>query len=77
MTQQTVSEEKRRYRIVVRGPLDDIRRAATEGFTIEQDGPDTVLVASIDQATLHRCLDRLYSASLDLVGIRQVNEDRG
>jgi hypothetical protein len=77
MTHPTISAEKYRYRIVVRGRLGGIDRAAVEGFRIEPDGPNTVLVGSIDQATLHRSLDRLYSVNLDLVAIRRLDRDCG
>ena len=77
MTHPTISVEKHCYRIVVRGRLDVIHRALVEGFKIEPGGPNGVLEATVDQATLHRTLDRLYSASLDLVAIRRLDGDRG
>ena len=77
MTHPTMSAEKYRYRIVVRGRLDGIHRALADDFKIEPDGPNTVLVGSVDQATLYRSLDRLYSVALDLVAIRRLDGDRG
>jgi hypothetical protein len=77
MTQQTMSAAKYRYRIVVRGRVDGIHRALVEGLRIDPDGPNTALVATVDRATLHRTLDRLYSASLELVAIRRLDGDCG
>ncbi len=77
MIHPTMPAEEHRYRIVVRGRLDGIHRAAVEGFENEPDGPDTTLVATVDQATLHRSLDRLHSARLEIVSIQRLPGDRG
>lgn len=60
---------RHRYRLVVAGGLGALTRQAFEGFNIEREGENTVLVADLDQAALHGALNRVNSLALELVEV--------
>jgi hypothetical protein len=59
-----------RYRIVLRGRLDDRFESAFDGMTLEPGQSQTVLVGDVrDQAHLYGLLDRLRDFGIDLVAV--------
>ena len=60
----------RRYRITVRGRLDNRFESAFDGMALKPGQGQTVLVGEIrDQAHLHGLLDRLRDFGIDLVAV--------
>ncbi len=59
-----------RYRIVLRGRLDDRFESAFDGMTLEAGQGQTTLVGEVrDQAHLHGLLERLRDFGIDLVAV--------
>ena len=58
---------KYRYQITVGSGLGEAGREAFEGFKIEPDGGNTLLVADMDQSALFGALNRIQSLGLELV----------
>jgi len=59
-----------RYRIVLRGRLDDRFESAFDGMALEPGQGQTVLVGEVrDQAHLYGLLDRLRDFGIDLVAV--------
>ena len=62
-----------RYRITISGRLGDIDREAFADFDSEPSGgPDTTLIADLDQAALYGALNRIQSLGLELVEVRRL-----
>ena len=60
----------RRYRIVLRGRLDERYESAFDGMVLEPGRDQTVLAGEIrDQAHLYGLLDRLRDFGIDLVAV--------
>ena len=67
--------EGRRYRIVVRGELDDRFNYLFGGMEMEQVEGTTVLTGRvIDQAELHGFIERFEELGLELLRIEQIGE---
>ena len=65
----------RRYRLVVRGELDDRFAYLFNGMDMEQTQGTTVLTGEvIDQAQLHGFIDRIEELGLDLLSLEQLTE---
>jgi hypothetical protein len=58
------------YEVVVRGALGPSLLTAFDGLTATTTAAATVLRGSIDQAALHRVLDRVDELGLELLDIR-------
>jgi hypothetical protein len=62
-----------RYRIILRGRLDEHFESVFDGMALEPGPGQTVLVGEIrDQAHLHGLLDRLRDFGIDLVAVEPV-----
>ena len=67
-----------RYRIVLRGRLDDRFESAFDGMTLEPGRGQTVLVGEVrDQAHLYGLLDRLRDFGIDLVAVEPADYQPG
>jgi len=67
-----------RYRIVLRGRLDDRFESAFDGMVLEPGQGQTVLVGDVrDQAHLYGLLDRLRDFGIDLVAVEPEPPDSG
>jgi hypothetical protein len=66
-----------RYRITIRGGLDETYQQAFGGFVIESDGTDTVLISDLDQAALYGALNRVHSLGLELVELSRMDDAGG
>jgi hypothetical protein len=58
------------YEVIVRGALGPSLVAAFDGLTATTTAASTVLRGNIDQAALHRVLDRVDDLGLELLDIR-------
>ena len=58
------------YEVIVRGALGPSQVAAFDGLTATTTAASTVLRGSIDQAALHRVLDRVDDLGLELLDVR-------
>jgi hypothetical protein len=58
------------YEVIVRGALGPSLVAAFDGLTATTTAASTVLRGDIDQAALHRVLDRVDDLGLELLDIR-------
>ena len=58
------------YEVIVRGALGPSLVAAFDGLTATTTAASTVLRGSIDQAALHRVLDRVDELGLELLDVR-------
>jgi class 3 adenylate cyclase len=58
------------YEVIVRGAMGPSMAAAFDGLTATTNAASTVLRGSIDQAALHRVLDRVDELGLELLDIR-------
>ena len=58
------------YEVIVRGTLGPSLVAAFDGLTATTTAASTALRGSIDQAALHRVLDRVDQLGLELLDIR-------
>ena len=64
-----------RYRLVVRGELDDRFAYLFDGMEMERTQGTTVLTGLvIDQAQLHGFIDRIHELGLDLLAVEQLTE---
>jgi hypothetical protein len=61
-----------RYRITISGRLGDIGCEAFADFDSEPSGPDTALIADLDQAALYGALNRILSLGFELVEVRRL-----
>jgi hypothetical protein len=61
-----------RYKITVRGGLGETGRRVFEGFKIESNGTNTVLIGNLDQAALYGALQRIQSFGLELVELSRL-----
>ena len=66
---------KHRYQITFSGDLDETGREAFEGFKIEPDGDNTLLMADMDQAALFGVLNGIRCLGLELVELSQLADD--
>ena len=66
---------KHRYQITVGGGLGEAGREAFEGFKIEPDGENTLLVADMDQSALFGALSRIQFLGLELVEFIRLADD--
>ena len=68
-------EEGARYRIVVRGELDDRFSYLFNGMRMECVEGTTVLTGSVlDQAQLHGYIERFEELGLELLAVEQTEE---
>jgi hypothetical protein len=58
------------YEVIVRGALGPSLVAAFDGLTATTTAASTVLRGNIDQAALHRVLDRVDDLGLELLDVR-------
>lgn len=61
-----------RYRITIGGGLGEAGRQAFEGFQIESNHKDTVLICDLDQSALYGALNRIQSLGLELVALTRL-----
>ena len=66
---------KHRYQITVHGGLGDAGQQAFEGFKIEPDGENTLLVADMDQSALFGALNWIQFLGLELVDFIRLADD--
>ena len=66
---------KYRYQIIIGGDLDAAGHEAFEGFKIEPDGENTLLVADMDQAALFGVLTWIRCLGLELVELTRPADD--
>ncbi len=59
-----------RWRITIRGGLDEAGRKAFGDFDIEPDGVDTVLIGELDQPGLRSLHVRVQALGLQIVDLR-------
>ena len=59
-----------RWRITIRGGLDEGGREAFGDFDIEPDGVDTVLIGELDQPGLRSLHVRVQALGLQIVDLR-------
>ncbi len=62
-------DNKRRYRIVIRGRLSDRLGSAFPEMSLERRPGQTVMCGLADQAGLHELLDRLRDLSIEPVSV--------
>jgi hypothetical protein len=64
-----------RYQITIGGDLGDAGCEAFEGFKIEPDGENTLLVADMDQSALFGALNWIQFLGLELVDFIRLADD--
>ena len=63
-----------RYRITIAGGLGEIGREAFADFAIENNGANTMLTGTLDQAALYGALNRILSLGMELVELSWLND---